>query len=551
MGESHKPSWQRTATGRRITRLTGWWFFVGGLAVLKICLMGGESRWEHSPHDATLYLRLAQAITSGRALRDGWLGSYDNLTLVKEPFYPVWLAGIGKLGLPRVRAEQGLYALACIVLVAALRSQARRSGALLAGYLLLLFNPMSYYGRTAIALRETIYPALVLLVFACATGLYASCHASLWRFGAWGVCLGVSFAAFWLTREEGVWLMPFLCLLLAYTAWTIWHTGRRDRTARLALLAAPLGIWGAADLSICLLNRAGYGIFTTSELKETQFCRAYGALMRVRPARWVPNVPLPRESRLRLYRHSPSFGELRPYLEGEIGAAWVANSAAVDVHATDIIGGMAYFALRDAAQAAGHHRSAVLAQRYYARLADEVNQACDAGVIDSGPPRASLVPAWRGAYAALVAKSSARLFVSTLTFQGCLPPVGASGPWAGLQTGVPRILAIIYRYLGPAAFLGSAVALLIGLAGAWRRRRLDFLLYLALVTAAALLVRVALVGFVDVALFPVLTPRLLTSAHVLLLLLIAVVLVAATNAAQSRGPGRPEGAALDVARRRP
>ncbi len=38
-------------------------------------------------HDDLLFIRLAQNLAQGQ-----WLGPYDNLTLSKGPFYPLWIA---------------------------------------------------------------------------------------------------------------------------------------------------------------------------------------------------------------------------------------------------------------------------------------------------------------------------------------------------------------------------------------------------------------------------------------------------------------------------
>jgi hypothetical protein len=41
----------------------------------------------NTPHDDLLFIRHAHSILNG-----GWLGDYNQLTLIKEPFYPIFIA---------------------------------------------------------------------------------------------------------------------------------------------------------------------------------------------------------------------------------------------------------------------------------------------------------------------------------------------------------------------------------------------------------------------------------------------------------------------------
>src|SRR5574340_1696653 len=60
-------------------------------------------------------------ILSESLLHGNWLGPYGPFTLVKGPFYPLWIAAVYKGGIPLLFAQQLLYILACAVLVVALK----------------------------------------------------------------------------------------------------------------------------------------------------------------------------------------------------------------------------------------------------------------------------------------------------------------------------------------------------------------------------------------------------------------------------------------------
>ena len=137
------------------------------------------------------------------------------------------------------------------------------------------------------------------------------------------------------------------------------------------------------------MNWAKYGIYTTCEFRWPKFVAAYGALSRVEHHPWTRYYLLPRETRQRIYAVSPAFRELEPTLEGPPGKAWAAigHDYYYKGGDDDIVGGWFMWALRDAVAAAGHYRSGKAAALFYGRLANEVNRACDAGLLEAGPRR--------------------------------------------------------------------------------------------------------------------------------------------------------------------
>ena len=62
-----------------------------------------------APLDDELMFRAAGYISAGE-----WLGPYDWLTLSKNMFFAVWLAGVHALGLPYLLAGQLLWCLAAL-----------------------------------------------------------------------------------------------------------------------------------------------------------------------------------------------------------------------------------------------------------------------------------------------------------------------------------------------------------------------------------------------------------------------------------------------------
>lgn len=91
-----------------------------------------------SPIDDTLMFNLAKSISAGN-----WLGEYDWLTLGKHSFYALWLAFLNLLHVNIVVGGQALFAVSCLVLLAALKPVMRTNWGRLFVFAVTLYTPAS------------------------------------------------------------------------------------------------------------------------------------------------------------------------------------------------------------------------------------------------------------------------------------------------------------------------------------------------------------------------------------------------------------------------
>ena len=371
------------------------WAFVVSLSAAKLWLtnwlvVAGDA---HANFDDAHYLRLAAVIREG-----GWLGPYNALTLIKGPLYPIWIAAVHLLGIPLLVAQRLLCLAACAVFMVALRGLIARRWILAAIFCVLALEPASYLALTSRVVREGIYPALTLFVLASGVGFSTTVRRNAGVQFTWAIALGVSLGAFWLTREEGLWIMPSLIVLAACSVREA-ICARRDEgltRLRLRLLAVCLIpiIWISSMSAVSLLNRRHYGVYDIVELKARPFKDAMGALSRVEREGAGRRAGMPAASRECIYEHSPAFRELRPFLEGPVGEHWgqFGDDGGENVAPGFIRWGWFMWAVRSAASRAGHYQTPGTAQAYYTRLAKEINTACREGALDCSRRRSSLIP---------------------------------------------------------------------------------------------------------------------------------------------------------------
>jgi hypothetical protein len=361
----------------------------------KLWLTAGQWRSANTlaVHDDGLFLRLA-----GHLVRGEWLGPYGNTTLVKGPGYPLWIAASSLVGLPLHLADHLLYAAACLAFAAAARPWLPRPELRLAVFAVLLFNPMSTGVHSLTYGRDMLYATQSLAVVGLALGLLLRIDGPWHRLLGWSAGLGLSLSWAWVTREEVLVSAAVLALRGLRGA------ARRELAAKLVVLSLPVAAVLAARAGIEARNAREYGVPHVCELKSPEFLAAYGALARVRHARPLPWVLLPREARRRIYAASPAFRELRPFLEGSVGEMWghIGHEHVPrrwrSESAQEILTGWFVWALRDAVLLAGHGESGPDALAYYARLASSVNEACGSGRLQCEAQRASLAPPWRPEY---------------------------------------------------------------------------------------------------------------------------------------------------------
>ena len=350
------------------------------LVAVKLWLTRGQSLLAiaGSQFDDRLYLTLASYLTRGQ-----WLGPYNELTLIKMPFYSGWVALSFALSMPLLLSEQLLYAGACLALALTVRSLLRSTFWAAAVFAIVLWNPASFADQMGTRpMREGIYPALVLLVFTTAlgTGLRFD-EPRRGRLWLWAAFLGLTGACAWLTREEGLWLLPVAGVALVAGARRPLHPRRIG-----AALAVAASVFLAILGMVMWKNHRHYGIAVLSEETGGPFIEAYAALTRVRPVQPRRFVPLPREAREHIYAVSPTFSRLRPGLEGPAQAGWIDIGCKVYAVCDDVGVGAVHFDLRSAAAALQVYRSGPEAAHFWQQVASEVNLACDQRRLDCGPP---------------------------------------------------------------------------------------------------------------------------------------------------------------------
>jgi len=407
-------------------------------------------------YDDGLYLTLAHHLIRGE-----WLGPYTIVTLLKPPGYPLWIAANAFTGLPLHVTEQCAYAGACALFVSAVGPLLRSRGLGIALFGILLFQPMSDSTSTLRYVRDALYATQVLAFVACLIGLVWAMDRPARVAWCWSLGLGLVGGFMWITRDEGIVLTPAIGAALLLIGVSLRRHRPVDWRSKLAAIAVALPIAAGFLFAVASLNQRHYGFFGVSEFRSTALNDALGALARIRPAHHTRWVIVTRETRQRAYAEAPAFRELQPFLEprrdlwgaagpmmydwdqrvvkAELATGRVLDAVCHETVAWDeaamkaeIMTGWFVLALREAVVMAGH-TTAPASLRQLARVAADVNAACEAGRLDCGPRRSSLAPPWRWQDLGLTLRRGCRGTARLLTLED-LPFFGTHGTDEQLAT---------------------------------------------------------------------------------------------------------------------
>jgi hypothetical protein len=369
------------STGTRWDRLLGCASTLGLVALALWLTVDQEVVALDSPHDEQFFLQRARC---GYWFDQG----YTHFSFIKEPIYPLFAGICYLLGIPLRLATEGVYLGAAGFFS---WSMVRRRPQPWWG--LLVFGTCVLHPMRFAVFRQTtadaLYPSLLLLSLgALLRQIQDAAQPAPWRRGFFS---GLALGLLWNTRAE----RPLVALiLLCFLAAGAYNACRRASTWKIALQqwlaewALPPVVVAVVALTILSANYARFGVWATRDLNAPGYWAAYQALVAIQPDRSLRCVPVTREARAKAYTASPSFRELQPYLEGQLGERYASYGRQYyDLPPGEIAGGWFCWAVRDAAAEAGHCGSAEESEAFYRKIAGELHAAAAEGRL---PTRAVL-----------------------------------------------------------------------------------------------------------------------------------------------------------------
>ncbi|MEH2957927.1 hypothetical protein [Candidatus Merdisoma sp. JLR.KK006] len=347
-------------------------------------------------HDDWIMVHLAETLRNGQ-----WLGEYNDLTLTKGMFFPLYLAVCNFLHLSYLNVTALCYTVSCMLFVYGLRPLLKKAWAMGLLYLALLWNPISYSVQAFQRVyRNSISYIQVLLIFGGFLAMYLRRKEPLKRQIIWMLAAVFGTVSFFYTREDAIWVVPFLLVFLAVYLGSIFGLWRKSKEKGyigkgILVLVPFLCLWLAGQL-IAAQNEKYYGIHTTNELQDSGFAEMYKSMMAVKPNEDIPGVTLTREKIARMCDACPTLKELEPYFQSS-REYWAGPEG--DADTWEVRDGWVFWIVRTALAQAGYYENGAMANDICLKIRDELEWAMDQGILErqATMPSTYMSP-WRKGY---------------------------------------------------------------------------------------------------------------------------------------------------------
>ena len=347
-------------------------------------------------HDDWIMVHMADALRSGQ-----WLGEYNDLTLTKGMFFPLYLAVLNFLRLSYLSVSALLYTVSCMIFVYALRPLLKKYWACFTLYLVLLWNPVSYSVQAFQRVyRNSISYIQVLLIFGGLLALWLRRKEPVKKQILWLLTVAVGMVTFFYTREDAIWVEPFLLVFLLvylgtmFFSWKKEH--RREYVGKAVLVLLPfLSVWGAGQL-IAQENDNHYNIRLTNELQKGGFAEMYKSMMAVKPEEDIPGVTMTREKIARMCDECPTLEKLEPYIQSS-RLYWAGSGE--NEKDWEVRDGWVFWIFRTALAQAGYYTDGETVNQVCLQIRDELEAAMDEGRLtrQATMPSTYMSP-WREGY---------------------------------------------------------------------------------------------------------------------------------------------------------
>lgn len=336
--------------------------------LMRLYLATGVRVWAFSdnPYDDGMMIKDAANL-----IANNWLGLFDQYTLAKGITFPFYLFLLNKVGIPFHFANVIMCFIASLSFVMVIRKIIQNKGALAVIYTILMFNPIASASWTfQRAYRDSIYSYLIVILFSLIIAIYLNRRENVSKIFLYSIGAGFFLSATWLAREDSPWVVPFVAVALIITIFFILFDKQLNKKIRRIMTIAIIPIFLVGSIIvISTINYIHYGVFMTNEYTGGYLPKLFKELTIIQPDEWMPQVPIPKSTREKAYKVSPTFATLKPILE---------NHGFVTMEKGNASCSMLAWAVIDSVQQSGR-KDAVSSQEFYKKSAKEISDAISRG----------------------------------------------------------------------------------------------------------------------------------------------------------------------------
>lgn len=318
--------------------------------------------------DDQLLIDYAKVIRAGH-----WLGGYTYCTLVKGISFPVFLALLNRFYIPACIGVGCFYVLSSFVFVKAVSKRIKNNIFLFLLYVLLLYSPI-HISLIQRFYRTVIVPSAALLTFGCLLGAYFERKSPLKKQLSWLFGAGISLSFFYYIREDSIWIMPFVIVVLCIILVTNFIDRKKEALSKkiftVVVSLLPVILLCCTNLAYRACNYYCYKIFETNDRTGTNFVEVMNDLYHIQADGENEDVWLSYEAIEKAEKVSPTLASISDQVKAKYGD-WSSGH-----------GDLFSWGLRQAVNDAGYYTDAVTANEFYGKIHKELQEAFKTGKLE-------------------------------------------------------------------------------------------------------------------------------------------------------------------------
>lgn len=229
-----------------------------------------------SPHDDTLFYDNAINLS-----KLNWLGDYNQLTLIKGPIFPFFLSISIKLGIPFRIWEAFLICGSTLYFIYVLKKKSLISEKFLCVlFIIIIFDPFQYISIYFRVFRENVYPWFLLLLFTAILEIWGKILSKEKLKIKDSFLLALLIFLFNFTREEGIWIGPYLLIsLILFFIFSYRNKKLINLTIAFCLF---LFFYFSFANTLKIVNYFAYNYYGTTLFKDKYYVKGFSSLFRIK-----------------------------------------------------------------------------------------------------------------------------------------------------------------------------------------------------------------------------------------------------------------------------
>lgn len=390
------------------------------------------------PHDDAWIVTRAIYFLQGE-----WMGPYNQYTLIKGVFSPLLLAVSIGLGVTFQGLNIALYCFSCVIFLIAISPTLKRKWIQLLCLAILLFNPITYALQTGQRVyRNGLCQWQLMLIFGCTIAMLLR-RKSNWKcLLKWGILDGLALGAFVQTREDYVWIYPFV--LVSTIVMIIMCLNKTKKiSVKIFTLLVPIMLTILSNGMVGFINNIYYGAPIINDRDSGNYAKVMQDLYLISSD--------PKEDKLYqsdAYQHL-YYNIYTSTVEKAMAVSPTLSSAAQPIrnaiamwanwdglHAPQPIADHILFAIRDGVKGAGYYQTLPKTEAFYGKVHKELQVAFKNGTLKKRGISISAMaaPLEKGDIAKTVALLNSAVH-SVVNFDGVSSAaVPANGSSEGIET---------------------------------------------------------------------------------------------------------------------